>query len=234
MSLSDVTIDSEIEAGQLGISPGAYLRLEVSDTGDGMMAEVKERIFDPFYTTKEIGKGTGMGLSVVHGIVKSHRGAIAVKSEPGKGTIFEVFLPVSQNIVKITTDAGDELPTGNEHILLIDDEKALVDLGRQMLERLGYSVESRTSSIEALEMFKTRSDEFDLVITDMTMPNLTGEKLAAELMKIRADVPVILCTGFSEQISEEHAKEMGIKEFILKPLLMNKLAGTVRAVLDGG
>ncbi len=119
-------------------------------------------------------------------------------------------------------------------ILWIDDEKALVDLGRQMLERLGYSVESRTSSIEALEMFKTRSDEFDLVITDMTMPNLTGEKLAAELMKIRADVPVILCTGFSEQISEEHAKEMGIKEFILKPLLMNKLAGVVRGVLDGG
>jgi PAS domain S-box-containing protein len=233
VGLSDVEIDSEFEAGQLGIIPGAYLRLEVSDTGDGMTAEVIERIFDPFFTTKGTGKGTGMGLSVVHGIVKSHKGAVAVKSEPGKGTTFEVFLPASQNIAKIATDDGDELPTGKEHILLVDDEKALVDLGRQLLERLGYHVESRTSSIEALEMFKTRSTDFDLVITDMTMPNLTGEKLAAELMKIRADIPVILCTGFSEQISEKHAKDMGIREFILKPLLMKKLAGTVRAVLDG-
>ena len=135
---------------------------------------------------------------------------------------------------KITTDGGVELPTGNERILFVDDETALVDLGRQMLERLGYSVESLTSSIEALELFKARPDEFDLVITDMTMPNLTGEKLAGELMKIRADVPVILCTGFSEQITEERAKGLGIREFILKPLLMNKLAGTVRRVMDGG
>ena len=234
VSLTDVTIDSKFEARKLDISPGNYIRLGVSDTGHGMPAEVKARIFDPFFTTKERGKGTGMGLAVVHGIVKSHRGAITVKSEPGKGTTFEVFLPVSPNIVKITTDAGVELPTGNERILFVDDELALVDLGRQMLERLGYSVESLTSSTEALVLFKTRPDEFDLVITDMTMPNLTGEKLAGELMKIRADVPVILCTGFSEQITEERAKGLGIKEFILKPLLMNKLAGTVRAVLDGG
>jgi CheY-like chemotaxis protein len=234
VSLRDVMIDSEFEARQLDISPGAYLRLEVSDTGQGMTAEVKERIFDPFFTTKETGKGTGMGLSVVHGIVKSHEGAITVKSEPGKGTIFEVFLPVSQNKVKISTDAGTELPTGNEHILLVDDEKTLVDLNRQMLERLGYSVEGLTSSIEALEMFKTRSDEFDLVMTDMTMPNLTGDKLAGELMKIRVDIPVILCTGFSEQISEGQAKELGIREFILKPIVMNRLAEIVRSVLDGG
>ena len=232
VSLSDVAIDFEFEARQLDISPGAYLRLVVSDTGHGMRADVKARIFDPFFTTKETGQGTGMGLSVVHGIVKSHKGAIAVKSEPGQGTTFEVFLPVSRNKVKLTTDAGTELPTGNERILLVDDEKTLVDLGRQMLERLGYSVESRTSSIEALEMFKARSDDFDLVITDMTMPNLTGEKLAGELMKIRADIPVILCTGFSEQITEEHAKGLGIKECILKPIVMNKLAEVVRSVLD--
>ena len=234
ISLSDVMIDSEFEARQLDINPGAYLRLEVSDTGQGMTAEVKERIFDPFYTTKETGKGTGMGLSVVHGIVKSHEGAITVKSEPGKGTTFEVFLPVSQNKVKISTDAGSELATGNERILLIDDEKTLVELNRQMLERLGYSVEGLTSSIEALEMFKTRSDEFDLVMTDMTMPNLTGDKLAGELMKIRVDIPIILCTGFSEQISEGQAKKLGIKEFILKPIVMNRLAEIVRSVLDGG
>ncbi len=189
--------------------------------------------FDPFFTTKGTGKGTGMGLSVVHGIVKSHKGAIIMKSEPGKGTTFEVYLPVSQNNVKITTEAGTELATGNERILLVDDEQTLVDLNRQMLERLGYSVESLTSSIEALEMFKTRSDEFDLVMTDMTMPNLTGEELAGELMKIRTDIPVILCTGFSEQITEEQAKELGIKEFILKPIMMNELAEIVRSVLDG-
>ena len=234
VSLNDVMVDSEFEARQLVISPGPYLRLEVSDTGHGMRAEVKERIFDPFFTTKEPGKGTGMGLSVVHGIIKNHKGAITVKSKPGQGTTFEVFLPVSQNKVELTTDAGTEFPTGNERILFVDDEKTLVDLGRQILERLGYSVESRTSSIEALEMFKTRSDEFDLVITDMTMPNLTGEKLARELMKIRADIPVILCTGFSEHITEEHAKGLGIKEFILKPIVMNKLAEIVRSVLDGG
>jgi len=234
VSLSDVAIDSKFEARQLDINPGAYLRLDVSDTGHGMTAEVKKRIFDPFFTTKETGKGTGMGLSVVHGIVKSHKGAIAVKSEQGKGSTFEVFLPVSQHKEKLTTEADTMLPTGNERILLVDDEKTLVDLGRQMLERLGYSVESRTSSIEALEMFKTRSDEFDLVITDMTMPNLTGEKLAGELMKIRADIPVVLCTGFSEQITEERAKELGIKEYILKPIVLNKLAEIIRSVLDGG
>ena len=171
---------------------------------------------------------------MVHGIIKNHKGAIAVKSEPGQGTTFEVFLPVSQNKVELTTDAGTEFPTGNERILLVDDEKTLVDLSRQMLERLGYSVEGLTSSIEALEMFKTRSDEFDLVMTDMTMPNLTGDKLAGELMKIRVDIPVILCTGFSEQISEGQAKELGIREFILKPIVMNRLAVILRSVLDGG
>jgi PAS domain S-box-containing protein len=233
VSLTDVMIDSKYETSELDLSPGKYIRLAVSDTGQGMTADLKERIFDPFFTTKERGKGTGMGLSVVHGIVKSHGGTITVKSAPGKGTTFEVLLPVSQDIAKPTTDAGAELPTGNEHILLIDDEKTLVDLGRQMLKRLGYSVESRTSSIEALELFKTHPEKFDLVITDMTMPNLTGEKLAHELMRIRSDIPVILCTGFSEQISEERAKKLGIKEFILKPLLMNKLAVVVRGVLDG-
>lgn len=232
VSLTDVTVDTKFEARQLDLNAGNYIKLAVSDTGHGMAAEVKERIFDPFFTTKERGKGTGMGLAVVHGIVKSHGGTITVKSVPERGTTFELFLPVSQNIEKVTTDAGAELPTGNERILFVDDEKTLVDLGRQMLERLGYSVDSRTSSIEALELFKTQPDKFDLVITDMTMPNLTGEKLARELMRIRADLPVILCTGFSEQISESRAKKLGIKEFILKPLLMNKLAVTVRGVLD--
>jgi PAS domain S-box-containing protein len=234
ISLSTVAVDSEFEARRLGINTGEYLCLRVGDTGYGMPAEVMARIFDPFFTTKEPDKGTGMGLSVVHGIIKSHCGAITVQSEVNIGTTFKVLLPIIRSQVNPSADSGGGLPTGNERILFVDDEKTLVDLGQQMLERLGYSVECRTSSIEALELFKTRPDQFDLVITDMTMPNMTGEKLAASLMTIRSDIPVILCTGFSEQISEEKAKKMGIRKYIFKPMVMNKLAQTVREVLDKG
>jgi PAS domain S-box-containing protein len=234
VSLSNVAIDSEFEARRLGINTGEYLCLRVGDTGHGIPAEVMGRIFDPFFTTKERDKGTGMGLSVVHGIIKSHRGAITVQSEVNIGTTFKVLLPIIQSQVHPSADSGDGLPTGNERILFVDDEKILADLGRQMLGRLGYSAECRTSSIEALELFKTRPDQFDLVITDMTMPNLTGEKLAQQLMSIRPDIPVILCTGFSEQITEEKAKKMGIRKYIFKPMVMNKLAQTVREVLDNG
>ena len=234
ISLSTVAVDSEFEARRLGLNTGEYLGLRIGDTGHGMPAEVMGRIFDPFFTTKEPDKGTGMGLSVVHGIIKSHRGAITVQSEVNIGTTFKVLLPIIQSQVNRSADPDGGLPTGNERILFVDDEKTLVDLGRQMLERLGYSVECRTSSIEALELFKTRPDQFDLVITDMTMPNMTGEKLAQQLMSIRPNIPVVLCTGFSEQITEEKAKKMGIRKYIFKPMVMNKLAQTVREVLDGG
>jgi len=232
VSLSDITIDAGFESHKLDLATGGYLCLQVKDTGHGMPEEVRARIFDPFFTTKERDKGTGMGLAVVHGIVKSHGGAICVHSKPGKGTSFTIYLPLIRAEVKKTAGTGTKLPTGDECILFVDDEKTLVDLGRQMLERLGYRVECRTSSIEALELFKNRPDQFDLVITDMTMPNLTGDKLTRQIMNIRPDIPVILCTGFSEQIGEESAKELGIREFIFKPLEMEKLAGTVRKVLD--
>jgi len=232
LELADVVIDSEFEARKLDLNTGAHIRLVVSDTGHGMPLEVQKRIFDPFFTTKEVDKGTGMGLAVVHGIVKSHGGAITVRSEPGRGTTFEVFFPIINSQVKTSVPSGDGLPTGHERILFIDDEKILADLGRQMLERLGYTVTCRTSSIEALELFKTRKDDFALVITDMTMPNLTGEKLAQQLMRIRPGIPVILCTGFSEQINAEKAQKLGISEFILKPLVMDKLARAVRSALD--
>ncbi len=232
ISLADQAIDSTREAQKLDLIPGNYLCLRIRDTGHGMSRDVKARIFEPFFTTKGRDKGTGMGLSVVHGIVKSHGGAITVQSEPGKGSSFEIFLPrIDIQVTPAAADTGP-LPTGDERILFVDDEKALVDLGRLMLERLGYSVTCRTSSIEARELFKVRPDNFDLVITDMTMPNLTGEKLAAELMAIRPDIPVILCTGFSEQITEEKARKMGIREFILKPILLHTLATTIREVLD--
>lgn len=232
VSLRDVRIDSGFESRKLDLTTGGYMCLQIQDTGHGMPEEVRARIFDPFFTTKDRDKGTGMGLSVVHGIVKSHGGAITVHSQPGKGTSFAIYLPLIRTEVKPTVRTAIALPTGNERILFIDDEKTLVDLGRQMLERLGYKVVCRTSSIEALELFKSRPDQFDLVITDMTMPNLTGDKLTRQMLGIRADIPVILCTGFSEQISEKSAKDMGIREFILKPLVMDKLARTVRSVLD--
>jgi PAS domain S-box-containing protein len=232
VSLCDVTIDSGFESRKLDLTTGGYLYLQVKDTGHGMPEAVRARIFDPFFTTKERDKGTGMGLSVVHGIVKSHGGAITVHSQPGKGTSFAIYFPIIRSEVKTPAETGTSPPTGDERILFVDDEKTLVDLGRQMLERLGYRVQCRTSSIEAFELFKSRPDRFDLVITDMTMPNMTGDKLTRQIMSIRSDIPVILCTGFSEQISEESAKEMGIREFILKPLVMDNLARTVRSALD--
>ena len=232
--LQDLTIDAGFESRKLDLATGGYLCLQIEDTGHGMPEEVRARIFDPFFTTKERDEGTGMGLSVVHGIVKSHGGAITVHSKPGKGTTFAIYLPLIRSEAKTTAQPATELPTGDERILFVDDEKTLVDLGRQTLTRLGYHVVCRTSSIEALELFKNRPDQFDLVISDMTMPNLTGDRLARKIMNIRPGMPVILCTGFSEQISEGSAKEMGIREFILKPLVMDKLARTVRSVFDRG
>jgi PAS domain S-box-containing protein len=221
------------ESGYLDIPPGNYLRLTVSDTGQGMTPEVLERIFEPYYTTKEKGEGTGLGLSVVHGIVKNYGGTITAYSEPGKGTTFHVYLPVIQEKAEVPDIAEfAPIPTGNEHILFIDDELALVEIGKQMLERLGYKVTSRASSTEALELFKAKPNQFDLVITDMTMPYMTGERLAGELMNIRSDIPVIICTGYSDRISEEKAKGMGIRAFVMKPLVIRGLAKTVREVLD--
>jgi signal transduction histidine kinase/ActR/RegA family two-component response regulator len=232
INLSDVVLGGSFLEQHPYMSPGAYIRLRVIDTGHGMNKATLDRIFDPFYTTKERGEGTGMGLAVVLGIVKSHGGAITVESEEGKGSTFNVFLPVIMREIDHEVRTNEPIPTGTERILFIDDEKSLVDLGQQILERLGYKVTIRTSSVEALELFIEQPDKFDLIITDMTMPNMTGDELAGELMNIRADIPVILCTGYSERISKERAHDLGIKEFILKPIVMRELAKTVRSVLD--
>ena len=215
-----------------GLRPGDFVKLTVSDTGCGIPLEVVGRIFDPYFTTKAVGEGTGMGLSVVQGIIKSYGGAISLESEPGRGTTFRVYLPVSEGESETDISAPETPPRGSERVLFVDDEKNIVDIGKKMLERFGYDVAIEQNPIEALEKFKERLNEFDLVITDMTMPNMTGAMLAIEIRKIRPDVPIILCTGYSDQIDEERAKQMGVQAFVMKPIVMQDLMATVRKVLD--
>jgi len=213
--------------------PGVYACLTVADTGKGMNKELTQKIFDPFFTTKKAGKGTGMGLSVVHGIVKSMDGAIHVCSEPGKGTEFLVYLPIAEARKKQpATKVEASIQGGTEHILLVDDEKAIIGMEQNILERIGYKVTSSTSSIEALEAFRATPEKFDMVITDMAMPNMPGDSLAGELTKIRPEIPILLCTGFSETMSEEQAASLGIKGFLLKPVVMRDLSHKIREVLD--
>ncbi|MBU0767991.1 MAG: PAS domain S-box protein [Proteobacteria bacterium] len=232
VSLSEVELDSNFIVKHFDIKPGSYIKLSVSDTGHGMPSSLLEQIFDPFFTTKEKGKGTGMGLSVVHGIVKSHNGTIHVYSEPGEGSMFNVYLPIIEKQLEQQIRDEKPIPTGTEHILFVDDEESLINMGKQLLASLGYTVTNRINSLEAFELFKTRPDAFDLVITDLTMPNMTGDELAKKLMAIRPDIPVILCTGFSTKITEEKAKNMGIKAFIMKPLIRKDIAKTIRKVID--
>jgi CheY-like chemotaxis protein len=210
-----------------------YLNLTVSDTGGGITPDIMDRIFDPFFTTKNVGEGTGMGLSVVHGIVKSYNGAITVESEVGKGTEFHVYLPLLKEAgEKRKIETVEDITGGKERILFVDDEEVLVHLGKNMLTGIGYEVIERTSSLEALKLFQSSPDRFDLVITDLTMPNMTGIELAQEIMRIRPGIPVILCTGYSEAITPEKAKAIGLKDFIMKPLIKNQLAAAIRRVLD--
>jgi len=232
VGLENIELDKDASALFQNLAPGKYLRLAVSDTGQGIDTEIMDRIFDPYFTTKEVGEGSGMGLAVVHGIVMKHKGDITVNSEMGKGTTFQVFLPVIESEPESRTDTSGRLPKGDEHILVVDDEGDMVDIIQPMLERLGYKVTAITSSVEALDVFRDEPDRFDIIITDMTMPDMTGDKLSNEIMKIRPDTPIILCTGFSEKIDEEKAKEMGINAFAMKPLMMSEIAVTIRKVLD--
>jgi PAS domain S-box-containing protein len=232
VSLSDVDLDANFAKLHPDVKPGKFIRLIVSDTGYGMSPEVSERIFDPFFTTKKMGQGTGMGLSVVHGIVKSHGGTIIVESSPGKGSAFSVFLPAIESEVTDQVDQAQLVITGNERILFVDDEDFQADIGKRMLERLGYRVTAKTNSVEALDLFRQTPDEFDLVITDMTMPNMTGDVLARRLIAIRPDIPIIVCTGYSARINPDIIKEIGIKEMAMKPVVMKDIAQMIHRVLS--
>jgi len=233
VGLTDVDLDSEAVAHYPELNPGPYVALTVSDTGQGMDRSVIKRIFDPFFTTKGPGEGTGLGLAVVHGIVKDHGGAIDVCSEPGKGTTFRVFLPRIDEVAMAEAEMSASIPAGCERILLIDDEKAVVEPVQGLLEHLGYEVVSETRAVEALEVFRADPDRFDIVITDHTMPHMTGQDLAGEFLRIRPGIPIILCTGFAKPSISEAAKASGIREVIAKPVVIHKLAETIRNVLDG-
>jgi len=222
------------EAAELHLKPGCYVRLSISDTGCGIEPAIIDRIFDPFFTTKKLGEGTGLGLSVVYGIVKNHEGQVRVESAPGEGTLFDIYLPylnVSQS--SIAEVCGTEtLPGGQEHILFVDDEKQLVDLAHRNLSALGYQVTACSDSQEALNIYRSNPEHFDLIITDMTMPHLSGSDLSRQIFNIRPGQPIILCTGYSDFITPEKAAQIGIKDFILKPLSRKTLASAVRKALD--
>jgi PAS domain S-box-containing protein len=219
---------------QFGLAPGDYIRLAVADTGCGISPAIRERIFDPYFTTKEVGKGTGMGLAIVHGIVESYGGSISCDQRHGGGTVFTILLPRTAADMPGEAERIEKTPTGKEHILLIDDEEMLVEMGKHLLERLGYRVTTRTSSLEALTTFQNQPDLFDLVITDHTMSGMTGADLARRMLQLRPTLPIILCTGYSDQITENKAKSLGIRGFALKPLTRKDIADLIRTVLDKG
>ncbi len=231
IELSDFSIPRS--NGDHGMEPGFYMKLVVRDTGSGIPPEVIDKIFDPFFTTKKQGEGTGLGLSVVMGIVKQSGGYITAESEPGKGSTFTAYFPKVEETPVTDHVGGQTIPTGQERILFVDDEEALIEMGEDLLAELGYEVVCRTGSREALALFRLDPSRFDVVITDQTMPDMTGLELARAIMNIRPETPVIMTTGFSHLVDADSAKAAGIKGFVMKPLTKRELATTVRRVLDG-
>lgn len=214
------------------LSPGKYLQIVVKDNGPGIDSGIIDRIFDPYFTTKEVGKGSGMGLAVVRGIVKNHNGVITVVSQLGEGSTFTVYFPISKEQPAKEVKSYSRIPRGEESIIFVDDEEYIAAMFGESLKRLGYKVETKTNPIEVIEMFESNPDHFDLIISDMTMPQMSGVTLSERLKAVRSDIPVIICTGHSSLIDEEKAKTLGIEGFILKPVLLQDIARAIRDVLD--
>jgi len=232
ITLETVFLSSDSAGKPSDLLSGEYLKINISDTGPGMHPDIIHRIFDPYFTTKAVGKGSGMGLAVVHGIVKNHNGAITVDSIHGEGSTFAIFLPVAEEEPAMEVKTSDDIPSGSESILFVDDEPSIAEMTGQMLTRLGYEVVTTTEPTEALAMFQSNPDRFDLVITDMTMPRMSGVKLSERMKEIRQGIRVIVCTGHSPLIDEERAGSIGIEGYVMKPIVKNDLARTVRKVLD--
>lgn len=233
ISLEPVNLTSEDLNSKINLYSGSYAKLRISDTGCGIAKDNLGKVIEPYFTTKAKEEGTGLGLAVVHGIVLSLGGDITIYSEPGKGTVFHVYLPVIGETKEVVQDNDTApLPTGIERIILVDDDEELAQMNKRMLESLGYKVTALTSSVDTLNIFQKEPDRFDLVLTDMTMPQMTGAELSEKILAVRPDVPIILCTGFSELINEEKAKKIGIRDFVMKPVVKKNLAGAVRKVLD--
>jgi signal transduction histidine kinase/DNA-binding response OmpR family regulator len=232
LNLDQVEMSSDELTLHPDIQPGKYIKLTINDTGQGINPEIMGKIFDPYFTTKAIGKGSGLGLSLVHGIVKNHRGAITVDSQPGKGTVFTILLPaIEETIVNKRKEKTDALYLGKESILFVDDDESIARMMARMLKKIGYQVEVRTNPVEALALFKEKSDQFDIVITDMTMPQMTGDNLAEKMREIRHDIPIIICTGYSSLIDEDKSKKMNMF-FIMKPITIVDIGKMIRKALD--
>jgi CheY-like chemotaxis protein len=214
------------------MKPGQYYFLTVSDTGIGMDKNIAERIFDPYFTTKGRERGTGLGLSITYGIVKKYGGTINFYSEPNQGTIFNVYLPAIEKTTELETRDTSPIPKGTERILLVDDDASILMMQEKMLNNLGYRIAAFNRSEDALIAFKAAPHNFDLLLTDMTMPGMTGDKLSVAIHNIRPDIPIIICTGFSEQIDQKKSSDLGIKGFLVKPILRRDLAQKIRQVLD--
>ena len=233
VGLTEVDLPSEDGGKPADSKLQPYIELCIIDTGHGMTAETLERIFDPFFTTKPVGEGTGLGLSVVHGIVKKHNGLISVKSESGKGSVFRIYFPrIDMRLLSVEDKQAVERSKGGERILLVDDELLLVDTLKEMLIDLGYFVTATNRSLDAHEMFRANPKAFDVVLTDLTMPDMTGIDLAREISRIDSDMPIILCTGFSELIQPDQARAAGIREILFKPVVRSQLSVAVRKALE--
>jgi PAS domain S-box-containing protein len=232
ITLENIEIYSEKRELYPELKAGKYLKLSVSDNGHGIAPGHLDRIFEPYFTTKDIGKGSGMGLAIVHGIIKNHEGVIKVRSTLDQGTTFDIFFPAIGAREKVQSDIKQNYPTGNESILIVDDDELILKMGKKILTYLGYRVETFTSPLYALEQFITAPERFDLVIADMAMPKMTGDKFIRELLKIKPDLPAIICTGYSELLDENKAMEMGIKSFLMKPIDMHEMAVAVKEALN--
>ncbi|QTA83537.1 Two component system response regulator/histidine kinase [Desulfonema limicola] len=232
LSVQEIRNCSENISSCPGMKKGRYVKVSVKDSGCGIDSKVLNRIFDPYFTTKECGKGTGLGLSVVHGIIQNCQGYINVVSKPGQGTTFFVYLPVIKSKPEPETEKIEKIIGGKEHIMIIDDEIEIIMMLEQMLKKLGYQVTALTDATKALDIFRRQPKQFDLVLTDMTMPRMTGITLAQKMLEIKPDIPLILVTGFSRLITKEKAMVIGIKEVISKPLFKREVAGVIRKTLD--